>query len=775
MKARHCPISKHMARIKIGETPKRTEDARFLTGQGRYVDDLPFKDLAHAFILRSPHAYARLRDIDIAEAMAQPGVLQILTGADQAKAGIKPMEPYARENFRNGKPFNYLPHPPLALDNVRYVGQPVAMVIARTVAQARDAAELIDVDYTALTATCTTKAALADEDNIVLRWIVGDVEATRKTFDSAAHVTRLSLVNHRVVTNSMEPRGGIGYYNANNDEYTLHVSSQSLHMARDCIAETLGISKDKVRLIAPDVGGGFGLKNNAYCEHILMLWAARAAGCPVKWINDRSSGFTSDYQARDHASEAELALDAEGRFLGLRIASWANLGAYLCGSAGRVCTDQYASLPGTVYAIPQIELTIGAVSTNTVPVGVTRGPGFAEAVNILERLIDRAARELNLDRAEVRRRNFIGPEAIPFTSITGTSVDSGQFAKNLDAAMRLANGFAERREQSEARGLLRGLGFAYHIKATGGAPEEKVELTFDEADTVTLTTGTQSIGQGHETTFPQIISDLLGVPFEQIRYRHGDTGLISMGGGHGSSRATYMGGTAMFLAIEKIIEKGKPFAAQALEAAEADINFSDGHFRVAGTDRSVDIFSIARTARDSGKRGEDGGLGLDTPQEFEREFMTFPNGCHIAEIEIDPETGKSTVARYCAVDDYGKIINPMVASGQIHGAIAQGIGQALLEHAVYEEESGQLISGSFMDYAMPRADEVPNFEISFNGTPCTTNPLGVKGCGEAGAIAGFPAIANAISDALSPFDANGFDGPATPERVWKIIQKTQKL
>ena len=502
-----------------------------------------------------------------------------------------------------------------------------------------------------------------------------------------------------------------------------------------------------------------------------MLWAARVTGCTVKWVNERSAGFISDHQARDHLADAELALDKDGKFLALRIASWANLGAYLCGSAGRVCCDQYASLPGTVYDFPQIFLSIGAVATNTVPIGVTRGPGFAEAVNILERLIDRAANEMDIDRADLRRRNL--RTETPFTSITGTYVDSGKFPACLDIAMQRTSGFEDRRLQTESDGKLRGLGFAYHIKATGGAPEEKVELTFDD-ETLTLTTGTQSIGQGHETTFPQIISDLLGVPTESIRYRHGDTGLISKGGGHGSSRATYMGGTAMFLAIEKIIEKGKPVAAKLLEAAEADITFADGNFAIAGTDRTVGIFAVAKFARETDVRSKEGDIGLDTPQEFAREFMTFPNGCHVAEVEIDPDTGKVSVVRYNAVDDYGKIINPMVASGQVHGAIAQGIGQALLEHAVYDEASGQLLSGSFMDYAMPRAGDVPSFDVTFNGIDCTTNPLGVKGCGEAGAIAGFPAVANAISDALSPFDINGFEGPATPERVWRTIQEARR-
>lgn len=768
-----------MTRSRIGESPRRVEDLRFLTGAGRYVDDLPFQHLRHLYILRSPHAHARIRHIDTTEAKKHAGVFAVLTGADQSAAGIMPMEPYVRENFRNGEPFAYTPHPPLATDRVRYAGQPVAMVVARTRLEAHDAAETIEIDFEPLPAVISTEAALAEDaplvsdtvrGNVILRWNVGDDTSAAKTVNTADHVSTLKLTNHRVVTNSMEPRGGIGYFNPDTSSYTLHVSSQSIHMARDCIAETLGVSNELVRVIAPDVGGGFGVKNNAYSEHVLVLWAARVTGCPVKWINDRSDGFVSDHQARDHIADATLALDKDGRFLALRIASWANLGAYLCGSSGRVCSDQYASLPGTVYDIPEISLTIGAVTTNTVPIGVTRGPGFAEAVNILERLIDQAAREMDIDRAALRRRNL--RTQTPFTSVTGTFVDSGQFSTNLEKAMLATAGFNARRQDSRSRGKLRGLGFAYHIKATGGAPEEKVELTFDD-DTVTLTTGTQSIGQGHETTFPQIISELLGVPTDRVRYRHGDTGLISKGGGHGSSRATYMGGTAMFLAIEKIIEKGRPVAAEILEAAEADITFADGTYSVAGTDRTIGIFAIAKAARDQGLRDEDGNIGLDTPQEFEREFMTFPNGCHVAEIEIDPDTGMTAVVRYSAVDDYGKIVNPMVAAGQVHGAIAQGIGQALMEHAVYDNDSGQLLSGSFMDYAMPRAGDVPSFEVTFNGVDCTTNPLGVKGCGEAGAIAGFPAITNAIFDALASVEVYDFNGPATPERVWRAIQKAK--
>ena len=767
-----------MRSTEIGSSRKRIEDARLLTGRGCYVDDMVLDGMVHAFILRSPHAHAHLNAIDAAEAAASPGVLAVLTRDEQAADGIGPLPPAERRNEHTGEPFHFIPYPPLATDRVRHVGQPVALVIARTPAEARDAAEKIQVDYASLPAVTTAHAALAADavqlseaipGNIVLEWATGDKAATDRAFAAAAHVAELELLNHRIVTNPMEMRGAIGVYDPATERYTLHVSSQSLHAGRDNVAAALGIAKERLRYIAPDVGGGFGSKNFSYVEHMLTLWAARRAGRPVKWINDRSAGFVSDHQARDHWAAAALALDAEGTFLALRIRSWANVGAYLSGSAGRVQIGQYIALPNTVYRIPALHLAIGAVVTNTVPIGVTRAPGFAETVNIMERLIDHAAREMTLDRGDMRRRNLIPPAAMPYTSPTGTPIDSGDFPANLDAARALARGFAGRKRESEARGLLRGIGFACHIKETGGMPEEKVEIRFGDDD-VTLTTGTQSIGQGHETTFPQILADLLGVPFDRVNYRAGDTDAISKGGGHGSSRATYMGGTAMYLASEKIIAKGKRVAARALEAAEADIDFADGRFSVSGTDLGIDLLAAARIARETGFRGDDGEPGLDTPQEYLRKAMTYPNGCHVAEVEIDAETGHIAVVRYSAVDDYGAVINPMVAQGQVHGAIAQGIGQALLEHAIYEPGSGQLLSGSFMDYALPRAADLPAIDVTFQGVRCITNPLGVKGCGEAGATASYPAVANAISDALAPLDVNGFDGPATPERVWRLIQ-----
>jgi carbon-monoxide dehydrogenase large subunit len=505
------------------------------------------------------------------------------------------------------------------------------------------------------------------------------------------------------------------------------------------------------------VGGDFGAKNFAYAEHALILWAARRTGRTAKWIATRSETFLADHQARDHLATATLALDADGRFQALHVDSIANLGAYMAGGSGAVQTNQYAHLQGTVYDVPAVALRVRAVLTNTTPIGVTRGPGFGEAVNIMERLIDAAAAQCGFDRIELRRRNFVA--ATPMTNALEFVVDSGDFRAHFDAAVREADlaGFAARRQRSETLGRRRGMGVACHIKGTGGLPTENVDIRFAADGSVGLITGTQTIGQGHETTMPQILADRLGIPNALIQLRQGDTDLIPMGGGHGSSRATYMGGTAIRRASEIIVAKGIALAAQALEAAEADILFEAGVFRVTGTDRRVTLLALA--ARSPGT--------LDTYHQWTRDAMTFPNGTHIAEVEIDRETGLVSLERLTAVDDYGVIVNPMIAAGQAHGAIAQGAGQALLEHAVYDPESGQPISGSFMDYAMPRADDLPSFALSFAGTRCTTNPIGVKGCGEAGAIALFPAIANAIADAVA---VTSLEGPASAFRVWRAMQ-----
>ena len=755
----------------IGDTPRRREDARLTTGHGCYLDDLRLDRVAQAVVLRSPHAHARIERIDAAAARAMPGVLAVLTGDDASDDGLRPMLPTVAANVQTGEPFAFAPQPLLASAKVRHVGEPVALVVAETHTQALDAAERVEISYQPLPAVTTAADAraigapeIADEvpGNVCMDWRWGNEDAADAAFAAAVHVVSLPLDNHRIVTNPMEPRGAVGTFDAAKGRFTLHVSSQNIHGNRDATARALGVAAADVRFIAPDVGGGFGAKNFCYAEHALILWAAKRVGRPVKWIATRSEGFVSDHQARDHQAEASLALDANGRFLALRVSSVANIGAYMAGGAGAVQTNQYVHLQGGVYAIPAIALHVVTVLTNTTPIGVTRGPGFAEAVNIIERLIDQAARQCGFDRAALRRRNM-APS--PMTNALGFSVDSGDFAQTFDRALHAADvaGFPARRAGSEARGLLRGLGYAYHIKGTGGSPHENVDIRFEPDGTVSLITGTQTIGQGHETTFPQILADRLGIPNELIRLRQGDTDLIAAGGGHGSSRATYMGGTAIWRASETIVQKGRPIAADALEAAEDDTTFVDGHFAIVGTNRSISLLEVAARAREAG-------APLDTYHAWTREHMTFPNGTHVVEVEIDPATGIVALARLTAVDDYGVMVNPMIAAGQVHGAIAQGVGQALMEHAMYDRQSGQMLAGSFMDYALPRADDLPSFHLEFNGTRCTTNPLGVKRCGEAGAVAMLPAVDNAIVDALAPLGVTHFDGPATPFRVWQAIR-----
>jgi carbon-monoxide dehydrogenase large subunit len=750
-------------RAVIGDSPRRREDARFVTGHGAYLDDLRFDGVTHAVFVRSPHAHARIVAIDTVAALATPGVIAILTAADVTADRLRPLRPTAEANIQTGEPFRFLPQPLLAEDKVRYVGEPIAMVVAETKNLALDAAERVVIDYEPLPAITRARDAVAPDapllseavpGNLCLDWTWGQTADVADTIGTAAHVVTIALDNHRVVTNPMEPRGAVGIYDG---RYTLHLSSQNIHGNRDTAAHALGVDASAVRFIAPDVGGGFGAKNFAYAEHALILWAARRTGRPVKWIATRSETFLSDHQARDHLSIATLALDTGGQFLALHVDSIANLGAYMAGGAGGVQTNQYPHLQGSVYNLPAIALRIRAVLTNTTPIGVTRGPGFGEAVNIMERLIDAAAKQCGFDRIELRRRNFV--TETPMTNAFNFVVDSGDFRSAFNMAVTNADltGFPARLRVSATNGKRRGVGLACHIKATGGLPTENVDIRFEPDGTVSLITGTQTIGQGHETTMPQILADRLGLPNAIIHLKQGDTDLIAMGGGHGSSRATYMGGTAIWRASDIIVAKGKTIAANALEAAESDINFENGLFRVAGTDRTITLLEVATKAPGT----------LDTYHQWTREAMTFPNGTHIAEVEVDPETGAVTLERLTAVDDYGIIVNPMIAAGQAHGAIAQGAGQALLEHAVYDPESGQPISGSFMDYAMPRAGDLPSFDLSFAGTRCTTNPVGVKGCGEAGAIALFPAIANAIADAVG---VTTLDGPASAFRVWHAMR-----
>jgi carbon-monoxide dehydrogenase large subunit len=762
----------------IGEASSRVEDKKFLTGAGKYLDDLEFPDVCYAVFIRSPHAHARILSLSTAIAKEMPGVLDIVTADDVELSKLNALKPFIQENPNTGERFSFVEQPLLAQNITRYQGEPIVLVIAATLAQALDASERVEIEYSPLSHVVDVKEAVSHKSiklnsqidgNIAVKWNTGNSEGIEKVFDNADQVVSLSIQNQRIVTNPMEPRGVVADWSKRTGRYTLYGSSQNIHVMRTCVADMLGVTEESVRFIAPDVGGGFGSKNFCYTEYGLIAWISKKLRRPVKWIASRSEGFLSDHQGRDHQSEVQLALGKDGKFLALKVTSYANLGAYLVGSAGGVQVVQYANLPGTVYNVPVIELKILGVLTNTTPIGVFRGPGYAEANLIIERIIDKAAHQCGFDRAELRRMNLYKADDMPFTNALGGVVDSGNFPKVLDMALKKADysGFNARKKKMDLNGLLRGIGFAYHIKGTGGAPDENVDVRFNEDATISLIMGTQSIGQGHETTFPQILASQLGISKNKVVLASSDTDRIAFGGGHGSSRSTYMGGTAIFNAVQDIISKGKTIAANEFETSVEDLSFANGSFTVSGTDKSLSIFEVAELGRNLKHP-------LDTYKKWTREAMTFPNGAHVAEVEIDPDTGIVKLKSYTAVDDYGVLVNPSIVKGQMHGAIAQGVGQALLETVIYDESSAQMLTGSFMDYAVPRADDLPFYETAFESTPCATNPLGVKGCGEAGTIAAPSAISSAIIDALRPFGITHIDGPATPEKIWSLIRSTSR-
>ena len=762
----------------IGEASSRVEDKKFLTGAGKYLDDLEFPDVCYAVFIRSPHAHARILSLSTAIAKEMPGVLDIVTADDVELSKLNALKPFIQENPNTGERFSFVEQPLLAQNITRYQGEPIVLVIAATLAQALDASERVEIEYSPLSHVVDVKEAVSHKSiklnsqidgNIAVKWNTGNSEGIEKVFDNADQVVSLSIQNQRIVTNPMEPRGVVADWSKRTGRYTLYGSSQNIHVMRTCVADMLGVTEESVRFIAPDVGGGFGSKNFCYTEYGLIAWTSKKLRRPVKWIASRSEGFLSDHQGRDHQSEVQLALGKDGKFLALKVTSYANLGAYLVGSAGGVQVVQYANLPGTVYNVPVIELKILGVLTNTTPIGVFRGPGYAEANLIIERIIDKAAHQCGFDRAELRRMNLYKADDMPFTNALGGVVDSGNFPKVLDMALKKADysGFNARKKKMDLNGLLRGIGFAYHIKGTGGAPDENVDVRFNEDATISLIMGTQSIGQGHETTFPQILASQLGISKNKVVLASSDTDRIAFGGGHGSSRSTYMGGTAIFNAVQDIISKGKTIAANEFETSVEDLSFANGSFTVSGTDKSLSIFEVAELGRNLKHP-------LDTYKKWTREAMTFPNGAHVAEVEIDPDTGIVKLKSYTAVDDYGVLVNPSIVKGQMHGAIAQGVGQALLETVIYDESSAQMLTGSFMDYAVPRADDLPFYETAFESTPCATNPLGVKGCGEAGTIAAPSAISSAIIDALRPFGITHIDGPATPEKIWSLIRSTSR-
>ena len=763
----------------IGQAVARKEDRRFVTGTGRYLDDIKLEGEARAYILRSPMAHAKIAKIDISAAKSAPGVIAVLTGADVAADKIPGMPCPAHPGNKPGTPEqNFPPRPILAQDTVRFVGDPVAMVIAETLAQARDAAELVEVDYDSLPAIADLAKAIEKgapqvhaeaPGNMHLIWADGDEQGTEAAFAKAAKIVEVNLVNNRVVPNSMEVRGAIGNWSAA-DGYTLYCSSQGSHLMKDILAGFI-FQNQKIRVITPDVGGGFGMKVFLYPEYVMAMWAAKRIGRPVRWISDRSEAFLSDTHGRDNLTRARLALDKDGKFVGLRLDTLANLGAYLSQFGPYIPTAAGKGMHVGVYAIPVAYVEVKCVFTHTTPTDAYRGAGRPEAAYVIERLVEAAARATGLGHDEIRRRNFIPASAMPFKTSLGHTYDSGDFIRNMDDAMKDADwsGFAARKAESAKHGKLRGIGMAYYIEVCGGEPNVPAILRFEPDDTVTVIIGTQSNGQGHETAYSQIVAERLGIDFDKVIIKQGDTAMAPSGSFTGGSRSVPVGGVTAQQSADLAIEKGKPAAADLLEASAGDIEFKDGSYRIAGTDRSVDIFKVAAAMREGKGVAPDAPKLLEASADFKPAAGTYPNGCHIVEVEIDPDTGTTDLVRYTVVDDFGTVVNPSMLAGQVHGGIGQGVGQALVESTVYNED-GQLVTGSFMDYAMPRADIIPHIDFRWNVIPCTTNPLGIKGAGEAGSIGAPPAVINAIIDALAHLGVSHIDMPATPLNVWNTIR-----
>ncbi len=770
-----------MAKFGIGQSVRRGEDDRFLTGQGQYIGDLVLPGQAHAHVLRSPHAHARVERIETSAAAALPGVVAVLTGADYRAAGHKPVPCAAKVDNIDGSPCADPPRWPLAIDAVRHVGDGVALIVAETIELARDAAELVEIDYAALPAVIGTAAAVEAgaplvwpdvPGNVAFHWALGDMAATDRAFAAAAHQVALDVVNNRLVVNPIETRGAVGVFA--DGRYTLHVSGQGVHMMRDMLCDDiLGIPCEGLRVVTPDVGGGFGMKYFVYPEYPLLLWAARTIERPVKWIAERAEGFTSDVQARDHATRLDLALDADARFIGLRVRKIANMGAYLSNYAPFIPTEAGAPILSSVYAIPAIHVDVRGVFTNTVPVDAYRGAGQPEAIYALERLVGAAARQLGLSAAEIRRRNYIPPEAMPYRTALNLTYDSGEFASNMDQALDAAGAadFESRRTAAGADGVLLGLGIAPYVEATEGVPDGEAAISISGDRRVTILSGWQSSGQGHETVFAQVVAERLGVPFEAIEVVQGDSDRIARGRGTGGSRSLVFATSALADASAKVIEQGKAIAADLLEVAAVDLDFEAGAFRVVGTDRRVDLFTVAAEAgrRDGDGLGAEGIYVPDKSGAFPNAGASFPNGCHVCEVAIEAETGRVEVRRYIAVNDFGVIMNPMLVAGQVHGGAAQGIGQALCEDTIYDGD-GQLLAGSFMDYCLPRADDLPSFSLILSEVPSPAHPLGIKGCGESGAIVGPVAVMNAALDALLAIGVTDIDMPLTPERVWRAMR-----
>ncbi|RVT49800.1 xanthine dehydrogenase family protein molybdopterin-binding subunit [Rubrivivax albus] len=772
----------------IGQRVERREDARFLTGKGQYTDDITLPGQTYGVFLRSPHAHATIKSLNTAAAAAAPGVLGIYTGEHFKDIGGLPCGWLI--NSIDGTPMVEPKHPVLAHGKVRYVGDRVALVVAETKAQAQAARDLIEVDYDVLPpvvdiADVNTGSAVHAEapDNQCYQWSIGDGPGVEAALQAAHHVTTLTFRNNRLVPNAIEPRAANASYDRNSEEYTLYVANQNPHVERLLMcAFVLGIPEHKMRVIAPDVGGGFGSKIFLYGEETALVWASKQIGRPIKWTAERSEAFLSDAHGRDHLTTADLAMDKDGTFLALRVNTTANLGAYLSTFSSAVPTILYATLLAGQYTTPKICATVKAVFTNTAPVDAYRGAGRPEATYVVERMVETAAKEMGIAPDEIRRRNFI--RSFPYATPVGLTYDTGDYDATLERAKELADvaGFPARKAASEAKGLKRGLGYSAYIEACGIAPSsvagalgaraglfEAGEVRVHPTGKVTVFTGSHSHGQGHETTFAQVVADKLGIPLEDVSIEHGDTGKVLFGMGTYGSRSLAVGGTAIIKAVDKIVAKGRKIAAHLMEADDQDVVFEDGQFKVAGTDKAVPFAQVSLTAYVPHNFPHDKlEPGLNENAFYDPSNFTYPAGTYICEVEIDPATGKTRIDRMTACDDFGNVINPMIVEGQVHGGLVQGIGQALLEHGIYDTGSGQLLTGSYMDYCMPRADDVPTFTVeTAKGTPCTHNPLGVKGCGEAGAIGSPPAVINAICDALGVKDV---PMPATPYTVWQAAQ-----
>lgn len=775
----------------IGASVTRVEDYRFLTGQGTYTDDINRPGQAYAYILRSPHAHARINGIDTTAAGAADGVVAIYTGADMQTGGL----PCGwLIHSRDGSPMHEPPHPPLAQGKVRCLGDQVAIVIADSLSQAKAAAELIEVDYDVLPAVVDMKAAagggtLVHDDigtNVCYDWVIGEEGDVDAALAGSTHVTEIDIVNNRLIANAMEPRAAVSDFDRATGEYTLYTTTQNPHVIRLLMgAFVLSIPEHKLRIVAPDVGGGFGSKIFHYAEEAILTWAAGKLARPIKWTAERSESFMTDAQGRDHVTTAKLGLDANGKFTALKVETMANMGAYLSTFASSVPTYLYATLLAGCYTTPVIFANVKAIFTNTVPVDAYRGAGRPEATYLLERIVNKAAKEMNLDPVEIRTRNFIPSDAFPYQTPVALQYDSGDYMATLKRAQELHDtaGFAARRAEAEARGKKLGLGYSTYLEACGIAPSavagalgaraglyESAEVRVHPTGSVTIFTGTHSHGQGHETTFAQLVSERLGVPLENIEISHGDTNRVQFGMGTYGSRSLAVGGVALDKALDKIEAKAKKIAAHILEASTEDLEFNDGNFNVAGTDKAMAFGEVALAAYVPHNYPIDEiEPGLDEQAFYDPANFTYPGGCHICEVEIDPATGVTEVTKFTAVDDVGRVINPMIVAGQVHGGVAQGIGQALLEEAIYDPE-GQLLTGSYMDYCMPRADNLPSIQVAHETTLCTHNSLGVKGCGEVGAIGSPPAVINAVLDALTDFGVEDIAMPATPARVWQAIQ-----